>query len=136
MYCPADLLIFDISLLYYYNNFRSSIMLCLFSGDKYLSLGISLSYLVFFFTLNCFWTTLWWNSWDFCNFVSDFITNQITSWFGGVLNFPFWNSFKWIYCGVFSIIKKILTVGFLLLRLLLIFSQKFFLIFLAKRKNL
>ena len=34
---------FDISLLYYYINLRSSITFCLSSGDTYLSLGISLS---------------------------------------------------------------------------------------------
>ena len=44
MYCPINLLFFDIPLLYYYINFRSSVIFCLSSGD-YLSLGISLSYL-------------------------------------------------------------------------------------------
>ena len=35
---------FDISLLYYYLNVKSSITFCLFSRDIYLSLGICLSY--------------------------------------------------------------------------------------------
>ena len=43
VYCLKNLLLFDISLLCYYMNLRSSIVFCLFSGDIYLSLGISLS---------------------------------------------------------------------------------------------
>ena len=39
MYCPASLLFFDISLLYYYINVNSTIICSLFSGDIYLSLG-------------------------------------------------------------------------------------------------
>ena len=42
LYCPTDLLSFNISILYYYLSFRSLIIRCLFSGDIYLSLGISL----------------------------------------------------------------------------------------------
>ena len=44
VYCPRNLLLFEIPLLYCYINLRSSIMFCLSSGDIYLSLGISLSY--------------------------------------------------------------------------------------------
>ena len=40
----TNLLFFDIPLLYYYINLISSVILCLSSGDIYLSLGISLSY--------------------------------------------------------------------------------------------
>ena len=43
VYYLTNLLLFDISLLYYYINLRSSIIFCLTSGDIYLSLGISLS---------------------------------------------------------------------------------------------
>ena len=43
VYCLANLLYFDISLLCYYSNLRSSIIFCLSSGDIYLSLGNSLS---------------------------------------------------------------------------------------------
>ena len=42
MYCLTNLLFFDIPLLYYYINLRSSILGCLFSGDIFF-LGISLS---------------------------------------------------------------------------------------------
>ena len=42
MYCLTNLLFFDIPLLYYYINLRSSKISCLSSGDIYLSLGISL----------------------------------------------------------------------------------------------
>ena len=38
-----NVLFFDITLLYYYINLRSSIIFCLSSGDLYVSLGIYLS---------------------------------------------------------------------------------------------
>ena len=44
VYCLTNLLFFDIPLLYYYINLRSSTIFCLSSGDIYLSLGISLPY--------------------------------------------------------------------------------------------
>ena len=43
VYFLTNLLFFDILLLCYYINLRSSIIFCLSSGDLYLSLGISLS---------------------------------------------------------------------------------------------
>ena len=43
VYYLTNVLVFDISLLYYYINLRSSIIFCLFSGDLYISLGIYLS---------------------------------------------------------------------------------------------
>ena len=42
-YCLTNLLFFDIPSLYHYTNFNSSIICDLFSGDIYLSLGISIS---------------------------------------------------------------------------------------------
>ena len=42
MHCLANLLCFDIPLLYFYINLNSSIICCFSSGDIYLSLGISL----------------------------------------------------------------------------------------------
>ena len=42
VYCPTNLLFFDIPLFYYHNNLVSSITFCLSSGDTNLSLGISL----------------------------------------------------------------------------------------------
>ena len=44
VHCLIIFFFFDIPLLYYYINFRSSIIFCLFSRDIYLSLGISLSW--------------------------------------------------------------------------------------------
>ena len=41
MYYLINLLFFDIPLLYYHTNLNSSIICCLFSGDIYLSFGIS-----------------------------------------------------------------------------------------------
>ena len=43
VYCPTNLLFFDIPVLYYYINLNSYKICCLSSGDIYLSLGISLS---------------------------------------------------------------------------------------------
>ena len=43
MHCLTNLLFFDIPLLYYHINLRSSITFCLSCGDIYLSLDISLS---------------------------------------------------------------------------------------------
>ena len=45
MYFLTNLLFFGIPLLYYYTNFSSSIICCLFSGDIYLSFSISNSLL-------------------------------------------------------------------------------------------
>ena len=61
MYCLTKLLSFDIPLLYYNTNFYSSITCCLFSGDIYLSFGISVSFSSVF---KC-------NSFE-CNFFGDF----------------------------------------------------------------
>ena len=47
MYWPTNLLFFDIPLLYYYTNLNSSIIYCLFSGDIYLSFGISILFSFF-----------------------------------------------------------------------------------------
>ena len=46
VYFLTNLLSFDIPLLYYYINLRPSIIFCPFSGDIYLSLDISLSFLL------------------------------------------------------------------------------------------
>ena len=48
MYCLTIFLYFDVPLLYYYINHISLIIIYLFSGDIYLSFGISISNLVFF----------------------------------------------------------------------------------------
>ena len=42
MHCLTNLLLFDVSLLYYYINLKSSIIFCLSSGDICLSLGVFL----------------------------------------------------------------------------------------------
>ena len=47
VYYLINLLFFDIPLLYYYVNLRTSIIFCLYSGDINLSLGISLSSPIF-----------------------------------------------------------------------------------------
>ena len=47
VYCLTSLLFFGIPILYYYINLRSLRIFCLFSGDIYLSFGITLSNLIF-----------------------------------------------------------------------------------------
>ena len=42
LYCLTNLLFLVIPLLYYHTNLNSSIICCVFSGDMYLSFGISL----------------------------------------------------------------------------------------------
>ena len=42
MYFLTSLLFFDVPLLYYYFNLKSTIISCIFSGDIYVFLGISL----------------------------------------------------------------------------------------------
>ena len=41
MHCLTNSLFFDIPLLHYYTSLNSSIICCLFSGDIYLSFGVS-----------------------------------------------------------------------------------------------
>ena len=57
MHCPANLLFFDVTLLYCYTNLNSSIICCLFSGDVYLSFGTSISSLasMFYSSFEEFW---------------------------------------------------------------------------------
>ena len=74
VYCLTNLLFFDIPLLYCYINLRSSIFLCLSAGD--------ISFFRYFFIMlicNCLWIILLWIFWNFCNSISNFIPNQITS---------------------------------------------------------
>ena len=71
VYYLTNVLFFDIPLLYYYINLRSSITFCLSSGDIYLFLDISLSCLFVTVSESCccelFETT--------SNFSSNFIAN-------------------------------------------------------------
>ena len=110
VYYLTNLLFFDISLLYYGINFRSSIIFCLFCRDIYVSFGIlSIKSCIFCSNFNCF---------CFHNFIivrfsqhiSNFITNQITSCSCCFLNSSFCSSFQCIFGGLFSMIKKFLIV--------------------------
>ena len=53
VYYLTNTLFFYILLLYYYISFRSSIVFCLFDGDIYLSLGMSLCFFVIASELFC-----------------------------------------------------------------------------------
>ena len=50
MDCLANLLFFDIQLLYYYTDLNSSIICCLFSGDIYFYFSI---FILFSFAFEC-----------------------------------------------------------------------------------
>ena len=70
-----------------------------------------ISFFRYLFTIyNCFWIILLWIFWNLHNFISNCITNQITSCFSCFLNYSFWRSFKWICCRFFSMIKKFLLM--------------------------
>ena len=77
VYYLVNLLIFAISLLHYYINLKSSTIFCLYSGDIFLSLCISLPNPIFLLHFQLPLNYLW----HFLNFISDFITNLITSCF-------------------------------------------------------
>ena len=86
---------------------------------------------IFCFIFNGFWTILWRSSRDFCDFVSNFIANQIASCFCCFLNYFLWSSIYRICGGLFSMIKTLLATLTFLLMLLITFLP----IFLAKYKN-
>ena len=68
MNCLKKLLFFHIPFLYYYTNLNSSMICCLFSGDKYFSFGTVMSLLVSLFCeCNAFDRTS-----PECNFFGDF----------------------------------------------------------------
>ena len=100
----TNLLFLDIFFLCYHINLNSSIILCLSSGDIYLSLVFII--LIF----NCLWIILLWIFWDFWNFISDSITNQFTSCFYCFLSYCFWRSFKCICIRFISTINKFLAI--------------------------
>ena len=106
VYCLTSLLFFDISLLYYYINLRSSMIFCLSSGHTYLFFKCIFIMLMF----NCFETNLCWSFWDFHNSTSNFITNQITNCFFCFLNCSFWDSFKCICSRLFGMFKTLLAL--------------------------
>ena len=106
-----NLLLFDIRLLDYYINFRSSVIRCIFSGGIYIFSLIFLPQVQYFpFICNCPWTILWWSAWDFSNFISNFVANQIISCICCFTNCSFWSSFKCVFSRLFSMRKTFLTV--------------------------
>ena len=74
---------------YYIINLRS-LILCLLFFWKYIYLSLFIIPNAFCFISNCILTIMWWRSWDFCNFISHFIANQVTSCFCCFLNYFFW----------------------------------------------
>ena len=84
---------FDIPLLYY-ANLNSSIIFCLSSGEIYLSLVTSF---FFFYRLGS-------------NFISNFISYQITSCFSCFLNYSFTSSFSKVFTCIDSSIYQRSTI--------------------------
>ena len=99
---------------------------------------------IFCLIWNCLWSILRWSYWDLCNFISHFITNQITSSFNcfwialfqavvfafaadcSAWSRSFWRAWSEIFATQANIPR---------LHLLLTLLSKFLLIFLANNKN-
>ena len=123
----TNLLFFEILLLYYYINFRSLIICSLIPGGIYFSLDI----LSLFITVSeSFCGEGFWN---FCDFISNSVTNQITGYFCAFLNCSFWSSFKCTCSRLFSSIKKFLAL--LTTSVFTYILPIFLLTYLAKDKN-
>ena len=72
-----------------------------------------ISFFRYFYVMSIFksfWIILMWSFWEFCDFISNFIINQITSFLCCFLNSSFWTNFKGICGKLFSIIKTLLAV--------------------------
>ena len=124
VYYIINLLFLGILLLYDYINLRSSIIFFFFL--RYISFFryFYIKFCIFCFTFNCFWTIMWWSSRDICNFISNFITSQITSCSCCFLNCSFWSSFTCICSRFFGMIKKFRVI-FTSYVFYLCFCQKF-----------
>ena len=104
-----NILFFGIPLLYYYIHLWSSIISSLCSGDIYLSSDIFLSNYIFSVS-NLTVFELFYSEVLKGNFVTDFITSQITNCFNSFLNCSFWGSFKCICSRLVNMIKKFLAI--------------------------
>ena len=59
---------------------------------------------------NCFWIISLWIFWNSRNFISNLITNQITSCLCCFLNDSLRKGFKYVCCKLFNVIKRFLDV--------------------------
>ena len=77
-------------------------LLSFFSREIYFFWYFFIKSCIFYFTFNCFWTILW-SFRNFCDFISNFITNQSTSCFCSFFNCFFeavclaWSRSFWLY---------------------------------------
>ena len=103
MYCLTNVLFFDIPWLYYYINFISSILFCLFYGDVYLSLGICY-HMQFVTGSELFFCKVF-------EILVILLKIRIRSpvCFFCFLNCSFWYNFMNICCGLIFIIKTFLA---------------------------
>ena len=102
-----NVLVFEIPLLYYYFNLKSSIISCLFSTDIYTSLGILFIILIY----NCFRIILLWifNLLILLEILLP-VKSPVAS---AVFWITFWSRFNCICCRLFSMIKKFLTHSYI-----------------------
>ena len=107
VYYLRNLLFFDIPLLYYHINFTSSLFF-VFLPDIYIFFFRNLFIMLI---CNRFWVFLLWSFWGFCNFIIDFITNNISK-STQFLNCSFWDSFTCICSRLFAVINKLLAIYF------------------------
>ena len=124
VYYLRNLLFFDIPLLYYHINFTSSLFF-VFLLDIYIFFFRNLFIMLI---CNRFWVFLLWSFWGFCNFIIDFITNNISK-STQFLNCSFWDSLR------ASVADYLLWSINFWLYILLIFLPIFLPIFWAKGKN-
>ena len=118
---------FDISSFYYYINLRSSTVFCFSSGNIYF-----FRYFFIILICNCLWIIVLWIFLNFCDFISNFITNQITSCFC-----CFWITFSELFLNASAADCLVWSRSFwlyLLLEILLIFLPIFYLYFSQKTK--
>ena len=123
MYSLRNLLFFDIPLLCYYINLRLSITFCLFSGDLYLSLDISLP-----------WSFVTVSEWFCCQFFQSLvillaISLPVTPPVASAVYYQV------IYCRSFSMMKKFLAI-FTTYVFTYIFTNIFTNIFSKRQKSL
>ena len=88
---------FRVYLVIHYKFINNLLYFC--SGDKFLSVGLSIFVFVFlFFFFEFYISCFTWERWSPYNFISNFITNQITSCSCCFLNCSFWRIFSADYC--------------------------------------
>ena len=136
VYCQISLLFFNIPLLNDYINLNSStncrlsfIYIYIYIIYTYICIYI---YIYIYISFNCFRSNLLWFFLSFCNFISNFIINQIISFFGSLFNCCFFFEVVLDVDGCLAWSRSFWP--YLLLKFLLIFLPNFPAIFKEKYK--